>query len=136
MRAISGTSFKRATDRLEQHGDPALAFRIAELGLVRYLNCVALLSSRARALTTLRQINSRSIRFGSSSTPSGREKRSRPCRRNSRRIMPSQTTVASPPFMRRTTRRFDAGVGAGVTKRRMPRYVQVAVDSRRDPRAR
>jgi hypothetical protein len=87
MRAISSTSFKRAADRLEQHGDPALAFRIAELGLVRYLNCVALLNSRARALTTLRQINSRSIRFGSSSTPSGREKRSRPCRRNSRRVM-------------------------------------------------
>jgi hypothetical protein len=59
MRPISGTSFKRAVDRLEQHGgDPALAFRIAELGLVRYPNSVALLSSRARALTTLRQINS------------------------------------------------------------------------------
>ena len=34
MCAISGTSFKRAADRLEQHGDPALAFRIAELGPV------------------------------------------------------------------------------------------------------
>jgi hypothetical protein len=54
----SEDSFKPAADRLEQHGDPALAFRIAELGLVRYPNSVALLSSRARALTTLRQINS------------------------------------------------------------------------------
>ena len=56
--ARSEDSFRRAADRLEQHGDPALALRIAELGLVRYPSSVALLSSRARALTTLRQINS------------------------------------------------------------------------------
>jgi len=56
--ARSEDSFRQAADRLEQHGDPALAFRIAELGLVRYPNSAALLSSRARALTTLRQINS------------------------------------------------------------------------------
>ena len=56
--ARSEDSFRRAAERLEQHGDPALAFRIAELGLVRYPNSAALLSSRARALATLRQINS------------------------------------------------------------------------------
>jgi hypothetical protein len=56
--ARSEDSFRRAADRLEQRDDPALAFRIAELGLLRYPNSVALLGSRARALTTLRQINS------------------------------------------------------------------------------
>jgi glyoxylase-like metal-dependent hydrolase (beta-lactamase superfamily II) len=56
--ARSEDSFRRAADRLEQGGDSALAFRIAELGLVRYPNSVALRSSRAHSLTTLRQINS------------------------------------------------------------------------------
>jgi glyoxylase-like metal-dependent hydrolase (beta-lactamase superfamily II) len=56
--AGSEHSFARAADRLEQRGDSALALRIAELGLVRYPNSAALLSSRTRSLTTLRQINS------------------------------------------------------------------------------
>ena len=56
--ARSEDSFRRAADRLEERGDSALALRIAELGLVRYPNSVALRSSRARSLTTLRQINS------------------------------------------------------------------------------
>jgi glyoxylase-like metal-dependent hydrolase (beta-lactamase superfamily II) len=51
-------SFRRAADRLEERGDSALALRVAELGLLRYPNSVALLSSRTRSLTTLRQINS------------------------------------------------------------------------------
>jgi glyoxylase-like metal-dependent hydrolase (beta-lactamase superfamily II) len=51
-------AFSRTADRLEQRGDAALAFRVAELGLARYPNSVALLNSRARALITLRQINS------------------------------------------------------------------------------
>ena len=51
-------SFRRTADRLEQRGDAALAFRIAELGLARYPNSVSLRSSRARALTTLVQSNS------------------------------------------------------------------------------
>src|SRR2546422_368153 len=54
----SEDSFRRTADRLEQRGDAALAFRVAELGLARYPNSVALLRSRARALTTLSQINS------------------------------------------------------------------------------
>jgi glyoxylase-like metal-dependent hydrolase (beta-lactamase superfamily II) len=54
----SENSFRRTADRLEQRGDAALAFRIAELGLARYPNSVALLRSRTRALSTLRQINS------------------------------------------------------------------------------
>jgi glyoxylase-like metal-dependent hydrolase (beta-lactamase superfamily II) len=54
----SEDSFRRTADRLEQRGDAALAFRIAELGLARYPNSVSLRSSRARALTTLVQSNS------------------------------------------------------------------------------
>jgi glyoxylase-like metal-dependent hydrolase (beta-lactamase superfamily II) len=54
----SEDSFARTADRLEQRGDAALALRIAELGLTRYPKSVALRSSRARALTTLVQINS------------------------------------------------------------------------------
>jgi glyoxylase-like metal-dependent hydrolase (beta-lactamase superfamily II) len=54
----SEDSFTRTADRLEQRGDAALAFRVAELGLARYPNGVALRRSRARALTTLSQINS------------------------------------------------------------------------------
>ena len=54
----SEDSFRRTADRLEQRGDAALAFRITELGLARYPNSVALRSSRARALTTLVEINS------------------------------------------------------------------------------
>src|SRR2546426_1641903 len=45
----SEDSFRRTADRLEQRGDAALAFRVAELGLARYPNSVALLRSRARA---------------------------------------------------------------------------------------
>jgi glyoxylase-like metal-dependent hydrolase (beta-lactamase superfamily II) len=56
--ARSETSFARAANRLQERGDSALALRVAELGLVRYPNSAALLSSRTRALTTLRQINS------------------------------------------------------------------------------
>jgi glyoxylase-like metal-dependent hydrolase (beta-lactamase superfamily II) len=56
--ARSEDSFRRAADRLEERGDSALALRIAELGLVRYPNSVALSKSRARSLATLRQINS------------------------------------------------------------------------------
>jgi glyoxylase-like metal-dependent hydrolase (beta-lactamase superfamily II) len=51
-------SFVRAADRLEERGDSAVALRVAELGLVRYPNSAALVSSRSRSLTTLRQINS------------------------------------------------------------------------------
>lgn len=51
-------AFVRAADRLEERGDSALALRIAELGLVRYPNSAALLSSRSRSLMALRQINS------------------------------------------------------------------------------
>jgi glyoxylase-like metal-dependent hydrolase (beta-lactamase superfamily II) len=51
-------SFRRTVDRLEQRGDAALAFRIAELGLTRYPTSTALRSSRSRALATLVQINS------------------------------------------------------------------------------
>ncbi len=56
--ARSERSFARAADRLEGCGDSALALRVAELGLVRYPNSAALLSSRTRSLTTLREINS------------------------------------------------------------------------------
>jgi hypothetical protein len=56
--ARSEESFRQAAERLEQRGDPALTLRIIELGLLRYPNSAALMSSRARALTTLRQINS------------------------------------------------------------------------------
>lgn len=45
-------------DRLEERGDSGLALRVAELGLVRYPNSAALLSSRTRSLTTQREINS------------------------------------------------------------------------------
>jgi glyoxylase-like metal-dependent hydrolase (beta-lactamase superfamily II) len=51
-------SFRRTADRLEKGGDAALAFRIAELGLARYPNSVALRSSRTHALITLVQMNS------------------------------------------------------------------------------
>ena len=51
-------SFVRAIERLEERGNPALAFRIAELGLVRYPQSSALQRSRARTLATLEQINS------------------------------------------------------------------------------
>ena len=56
--ARSEDSFVRAADRLEQYGDSALAFRVAELGLVRYPSSAALQKSRARTLATLQQINS------------------------------------------------------------------------------
>ena len=56
--AGSESAFNRAAERLEQRGDSALALRVAELGLIRYPSSAALLSSRARSLTTLRQINS------------------------------------------------------------------------------
>jgi hypothetical protein len=56
--ARAEASFVRTADRLEERGDSALALRVAELGLVRYPNSAALLSSRTRSLTTLRQINS------------------------------------------------------------------------------
>jgi len=56
--AKSEESFAGAANRLEERGDSALALRVAELGLVRYPNSAALLSSRGRSLTTLRQINS------------------------------------------------------------------------------
>jgi hypothetical protein len=56
--ARTENSFARAADRLEQRGDSALALRVAELGLVQYPNSAALLASRIRSLTTLRQINS------------------------------------------------------------------------------
>ena len=54
----SEDSFRRTADGLEQRGDAALAFRIAELGLARYPNSIALRTSRTRALTTLVQVNS------------------------------------------------------------------------------
>ena len=56
--AKSESSFTRAANRLEERGDSGLALRVAELGLLRYPNSAALLSSRARSLTTLREINS------------------------------------------------------------------------------
>jgi len=56
--ARSEESFRQAAERLEQRGDPALTLRIIELGLLRYPNSAALMSSRSRALATLRQINS------------------------------------------------------------------------------
>ena len=40
------------------HLMPALALRVAELGLVRYPKSAVLSGSRTRSLTTLRQINS------------------------------------------------------------------------------
>jgi hypothetical protein len=54
----SEASFRRTVDRLEQRGDSALAFRIAELGLARYPDSAALRNSRARSLATLITINS------------------------------------------------------------------------------
>lgn len=56
--AKSESSFTRAAGRLEERGDSSLALRVAELGLVRYPNSAALLSSRTRSLTTQREINS------------------------------------------------------------------------------
>jgi glyoxylase-like metal-dependent hydrolase (beta-lactamase superfamily II) len=54
----SEDAFRRTADRLQQRGDAALALRIAELGLERYPGSAALRSSRARALTTLVEVNS------------------------------------------------------------------------------
>jgi glyoxylase-like metal-dependent hydrolase (beta-lactamase superfamily II) len=56
-------AFARAADELERRGDAALALRIAELGLTRYPSSEALARSRARALTTLREIYSQTNPF-------------------------------------------------------------------------
>ena len=81
----SEDSFRRTADRLEQRGDAALAFRIAELGLARYPK-VSLRSSRARALTTLVQSNSQLNSFRFIVYSEWRAKRSHLSRRSSRRI--------------------------------------------------
>jgi glyoxylase-like metal-dependent hydrolase (beta-lactamase superfamily II) len=59
----SDAAFARAADQLEGRGDAALALRIAELGLARYPSSAALARSRARALTTLREIYSQTNPF-------------------------------------------------------------------------
>jgi glyoxylase-like metal-dependent hydrolase (beta-lactamase superfamily II) len=50
-------AFVRAVADLEARGDAAIALQVADLGLVRYPSSRALQQSRARALTTLREIH-------------------------------------------------------------------------------
>jgi glyoxylase-like metal-dependent hydrolase (beta-lactamase superfamily II) len=50
--------FANLSDELEQRGDAGLAFQIAELGLTSHPDSKPLQASRAKALTTLRQLNS------------------------------------------------------------------------------
>ncbi len=52
----SDDAFVRATRELEMRGDAALALQVAELGLVRHPESVALRASRQRTLTTLREM--------------------------------------------------------------------------------
>jgi hypothetical protein len=54
----SDSAFIRAANQLEARGDAALALQIADLGLIRYSASAELQKSRARALTTLREIHS------------------------------------------------------------------------------
>jgi hypothetical protein len=54
----SEAAFVRAATQLESRGDASLALQLAELGLVRYSSSTQLQQIRARALTTLRDINS------------------------------------------------------------------------------
>jgi glyoxylase-like metal-dependent hydrolase (beta-lactamase superfamily II) len=56
-------AFARASRDLEVRGDAALALQIADLGLVRYPTSAALRESRARALTTLREMYSQTNPF-------------------------------------------------------------------------
>jgi glyoxylase-like metal-dependent hydrolase (beta-lactamase superfamily II) len=55
--------FVRAARGLEARGDAAMALRIADLGLARYPASTELQQTRARALTTLRDINSQTNPF-------------------------------------------------------------------------
>jgi hypothetical protein len=54
----SEAAFVRAATQLESRGDASLALQLAEFGLVRYSSSTQLQQVRARALTTLRDINS------------------------------------------------------------------------------
>lgn len=51
-------AFVRTVEQLERRGDAGMALEIAELGLVRYPDSATLQKARARALTTLQEINS------------------------------------------------------------------------------
>jgi len=53
----SEDSFTRAAAELLDRGDPALGLQLAELGLARYPSSASLHSSRAQALTRLRELN-------------------------------------------------------------------------------